>query len=226
MTLFHLHKISFAFPGFKPLLYDITLTLGAKVNERIGITGSTGAGKTTLLHVMIGLHSVTRGDIIAFGKRCVSEEDFQEVRKYTGLLFQDPNDQLFCPTVIEDVTFGCRNLGWDRTMAYEAAYSWLEKFKITHLAEQSIYRLSWGEKRLVALAGILAMKPDVLLLDEPNLGLDPQAEKMIVEILNALSQAMVIVAHDQRFLNECVSRILVLKDGTLIDGQQKETDLK
>ena len=107
MTLFHLHKISFAFPGFKPLLYDITLTLGTKVNERIGITGSTGAGKTTLLHVMIGLHSVTRGDIIAFGKRCVSEEDFQEVRKYTGLLFQATNKPLHKPS--SDPSLNCDN---------------------------------------------------------------------------------------------------------------------
>ena len=220
MTLFHLHKVSFGFPGFKPLLYDVTLTLGAKLeDERIGITGSTGAGKTTLLQLMIGLHPVTRGDIIAFGKRCVSEEDFQEVRKHTGILFQDPTDQLFCPTVIEDVGFGCRNLGWDRTMSYEAAYSWLERLKIMHLAEQSIYHLSWGEKRLVALAGILAMRPKVLLLDEPNLGLDPQSEQMILEILNSLSRSMVIVAHDQRFLEECVSRILVLKDGVLTDDQ-------
>lgn len=183
--------------------------------ERVAIIGANGAGKTTLLHLLVGLHSPTHGCIRIFDRDCRTEADFRHVRTRVGLLFQDSDDQLFCPTVRDDVAFGPLNLGHAPAAARAIAEQTLADLQLLHLADRSGYRLSFGEKRLVALATILAMQPQVLLLDEPTNGLDCATAARLIDYLTQLPQSMVMVTHDQALLSGLATRVLLLTDGAL-----------
>lgn len=213
--LIRLDGVAAGYPG-RPVLNGIALELNG--GERLGVVGANGAGKSTLLHVMVGLRPVTAGLIEAFGRPRRSERDFREVRMRTGLLFQDPDDQLFCPTVIEDVAFGPLNLGHSRDEARAVALRTLAELGCEGFAHRVTHRLSGGEKRLISLATILAMEPEVLLLDEPTAGLDEASYERLVAILADRSQAMVIVSHDTPFLERLSTRVVALADGTLRDA--------
>jgi cobalt/nickel transport system ATP-binding protein len=212
-VLIALEKVTFGYQRRPDVLCDCSLTLRA--GERIGISGPIGAGKTTLLWLIVGLLRPTQGRIFAFGRYRQREADFAEVRRRAGLLFQDPDDQLFCPTVIEDVTFGPLNLGKSRKEAIQTARQILEKLGLHSFESRITYHLSGGEKRLVALASVLAMQPDVLLLDEPTSGLDPQAADRVLRVLQSLPQAMIVVSHDWVILDLLCTGQLRLEEGQL-----------
>ncbi|WP_018183893.1 energy-coupling factor ABC transporter ATP-binding protein [Kaistia granuli] len=195
----------------RPVLDGVDLEL--KPGERMVLLGANGAGKSTLLHVITGFLPVRAGTIEAFGSPRRTEADFRAVRIRAGLVFQDADDQLFCPTVIEDVAFGPINLGQSRDEARETAHATLRSLELGHLADRVTHRLSGGEKRLVSIAAVLAMQPEVLLLDEPTVGLDPDAYARLGDILVALPQAMIIVAHDAHFMARLATTALLLKDG-------------
>lgn len=214
--LFRLRGITFAYPGRPPLLRELDLDLHP--GERLAITGRNGAGKTTLLHLMVGLRKASAGTVIAFGAERRREADFREVRARAGLVFQDADDQLFCPTVRDDVAFGPLNLGHGRAAAERLARAAMADLGLEHLAPRVTYQLSGGEKRLVSLAAVLAMQPDVLLLDEPFNGLDEDAEARLLQHLRSLPQAMLLVAHDRRFVRALASREVRLVDGRLCDA--------
>jgi len=148
-----------------------------------------------------------------FGALRREEEDFLDVRERIGLLFQDPEDQLFCPTVAEDVAFGPLNLGRTHEEAGEIVKRTLAKIGLEGFEDRVTYRLSYGEKRIVSLATVLAMRPEVLLLDEPTGGLSPDATDRLVDILNGLDPAMLVVSHDRDFLDRVTSSRAVLEDG-------------
>ncbi|MBK1636442.1 cobalt/nickel transport system ATP-binding protein [Rhodovulum adriaticum] len=213
MPLFELDHIHFAYPGHAPILRGAGLTLEA--GQRLAITGANGAGKSTLLRIMVGLLVPDRGTVAAFGQVRRAEADFHEVRRRAGLVFQDPDDQLFCPTVTEDIAFGPLNLGKSRDEALAIAEDVLTRLDLTHLRERVTYKLSGGEKRLVTLATVLAMEPEVLLLDEPTNALDEDNAARLVEILTALPQAMVLVSHDTRFRAQIAPDSLRLNEGRL-----------
>ena len=181
--------------------------------ERLALVGANGAGKTTLLRTLVGLETIAGGRLGAFGAERRREADFREVRTLAGFLFQDPDDQLFAPTVIEDVAFGPLNLGLSQAAARERAAATLARLGLSHLETRITHRLSGGEKRLVALAGVLAMEPRVLLLDEPTNALDETHLARLTEILLSLDVAMVIVSHDRHFLERLATRAVILKDG-------------
>ena len=181
--------------------------------ERVALIGGNGAGKTTLLHLMVGLHRPTAGTICAFGRPRIVEADFHEVRRRAGLLFQDSDDQLFCPTVLDDVAFGPLNLGYSRAEARAIAEATLQSLGLAGFAARITHKLSGGEKRLVSLATVLAMEPDVLLLDEPTSGLDATATDNLIVHLQALPQAMVIVSHDRALIRALATRVVLLRDG-------------
>ncbi len=183
--------------------------------ERLALAGANGAGKTTLLRAIVGLEAPEAGGITAFGRARHSEEDFRELRQRVGFLFQDSDDQLFAPTVIEDVAFGPLNLGLAPREATARAEATLERLALSHLARRITHRLSGGEKRLVSLAGVLAMEPRALLLDEPTNALDETHLARLSEILASLDVAMVIVSHDRHFLEHHATRAVALKDGRL-----------
>lgn len=213
--LFHLRQVRFAYDAGRPVVLD-GLDLALNTGERLGIHGPNGAGKTSLLLLMVGLLRVQAGSVEAFGHVRRRERDFAEVRRRAGLLFQDPDDQLFCPTVLEDVSFGPLNLGRPRAEARLTAERTLAALGLAGMEERITHRLSGGEKRLVSLAGVLAMEPDVLLLDEPTSGLDDDATDRLVAILRDLDQAMVIVSHDRAFRNRLATRHLRLEQGQLV----------
>ena len=184
--------------------------------ERVALTGANGAGKTTFLHLLVGLLKLRQGEIVAFGQSRKSEADFVEVRARAGLLFQDPDDQLFCPTVLEDVIFGPLNLGKSRKEALAIARDTLSKLGMSNFESRVTHQLSGGEKRMITLAAVLSMQPDALLLDEPNNALDDQAKARLIKTLQRLPQAMIIISHEQDFLQQLATRWVRLEEGKLI----------
>jgi cobalt/nickel transport system ATP-binding protein len=211
--LLALQEVHFAYRDDVPVLSGCSLSVYP--GDRIGITGANGSGKTTLLWLMVGLLLPTKGTIFAFGRPRSREQEFHEVRKRVGLLFQDSDDQLFCPTVLEDVAFGPLNLGKSRSEAIAVSRRILDQLQLAGYENRITYHLSGGEKRLVALATILAMEPEVLLLDEPTTGLDEASRERVIRLVENLSQALVIVSHDRDLLDRVTNRRLVLRDGKL-----------
>lgn len=210
--VFELDRIS-VLRGGRRILDGVSLRLAP--GERLALVGGNGAGKTTLLRTLVGLERPSEGRLVAFGAERRAERDFRDVRIRAGFLFQDPDDQLFSPTVIEDVAFGPLNLGLGRRAAEARAEATLVSLGLTHLARRATHRLSGGEKRLVGLAGVLAMEPEALLLDEPTNGLDEVHLERLVTILAGLDVAMLLVSHDRTFLERLATRALVLGGGKL-----------
>jgi len=205
--------LHFAYPQRPPVLAGASLSLSP--GERLAITGPNGAGKSTLLQILVGLLRPQAGRVRAFGVERCEEAHFHEVRRRVGFVFQDPDDQLFCPTVVEDVAFGPLNLGQSRRAALATVDQVLSQLDLTGLRDRVTHKLSGGEKRLVSLAGVLAMAPDVLLLDEPTNALDEETSARLTEILLALPQAMLIVSHDPHFRRRVATRTLQLRKGVL-----------
>jgi cobalt/nickel transport system ATP-binding protein len=215
--LFRLDGVSFAYDSSRPVLRAASFQLAP--GERVALTGPNGAGKTTLFHLMVGLLRPAGGTIEAFGSPRRSEREFREVRARAGILFQDSDDQLFCPTVAEDVAFGPLNLGKRPAEARAIVSETLALLGLDGFEDRITHKLSGGQKRLVALATVLAMRPDVLLLDEPTNALDEATAARLTDILLALPQAMVVISHDAAFLDRIATRRVRLDQGRLIgDG--------
>ena len=212
-VLVSLRDVSFSYGPDRPVLGGCDFSL--KRSERVGLLGANGSGKTTLLALIVGLVRPTSGEVEVFGKVRAREADFHEVRARAGLLFQDADDQLFCPTVAEDVAFGPMNLGRSRHAVREIVAQTLQSLGLAGYEDRITYKLSGGEKRLVALATVLAMEPDVLLLDEPTSGLDDAATQRVVDIIARLPQAMVVVSHDRALLGKVTTRGVRLVEGRL-----------
>ena len=210
ITVKNLH---FTFPTGGKVLNGVDLYL--RSGERLALMGANGAGKSSLLHCLMGLVSAENGEIAILGSRCETESEFRAIRGRVGLLFQDSDDQLFCPTVLEDVMFGPLNLGQSRDDARKVAMKTLSDLGLDGFENRITYQLSGGEKRLAALATVLSMSPEILLLDEPTNGLDADVEKRLIEILRSLPQAMLIISHDRQFLEEVATRSVRLKDGII-----------
>jgi cobalt/nickel transport system ATP-binding protein len=215
--LMELCGVHFAYDGAPPVLAGVDFRLDA--GRRVAVVGPTGSGKTTLLHLMVGLLRPTAGTIRLFGRARHEESDFAEIRGRVGLLFQDAEDQLFCPTVAEDVAFGPLNQGKTRDQAVEIVRRTLASLGLSGYEDRVTYRLSGGEKRLVSLATVLAMEPEILLLDEPTAGLDDRTMERIVDILSHLPQAMVIISHQKEFLRQVTQATVQLRDRRLTPGE-------
>ncbi len=214
MSLLDISGLTFSYgKEEEPLLNNLTLSVAT--GERIGLIGANGSGKSTLLHLVIGLLSYEQGDISLFGKRVGRKQDLRAIRKRVGFLFQHADDQLFSPTVIEDVAFGLLNLGFSPKEAKERSLAMLATLGLAGLAERVTFKLSGGEKKLVSLATILVMEPELLLLDEPTTGLDPQTVARITAILNDFTGTILVVSHQYQFLTEVVSRIYTMENGRI-----------
>jgi cobalt/nickel transport system ATP-binding protein len=218
--ILRLSGICFGYPGEKPILSGVDLFLYR--GSRIGLMGPNGSGKTTLFHLIMGLLKPTAGSIEIFGKKVSREGDFLPVRQRIGLLFQDSDDQLFSPTVIEDVAFGPLNLGKTRSEAAEIARKTILHLGLGGFEERLTHKLSGGEKRLVSLATVLAMEPEVLLLDEPTNGLDEITKSKIREILTGLDLSYILISHDFDFLEETTDTVCLMKDGKILTDAEIE----
>jgi cobalt/nickel transport system ATP-binding protein len=212
--IIELKGISFAYPGGKPVLQDLDFVL--RKGERVGIIAPNGSGKTTLFHVIMGLQKPTAGSIRIFGEALREEKDFSAVRRRVGLLFQDADDQLFSPTVLEDVAFGPLNQGKSKRDAAAIARRELAFLGLAGFEERITFKLSGGEKRLVSLATVLAMEPEVLLLDEPANGLDTQTRSKLVDILCSLKIAYVLISHELDFLSATTDIIYTMEGGRIL----------
>jgi len=208
-----LEDISFAYEGGSPVLDGLNLSFHK--GDRMGLMGPNGSGKTTLFHIIVGLLKPSGGRMEIFGRAVREEKDYRHVRRKIGLLFQDADDQLFSPTVLEDVAFGPLNLGKSQDEAKAIAQRTLESLGLAGFEERITHKLSGGEKRLVSLATMLAMEPEVLLLDEPNSGLDEATERRLADILKNLDLSYILVSHNMDFLMETTKRITYMSSGKI-----------
>ena len=216
--LIKLDGISFSYPGGSPILENLSFTLSE--HDRIGIVAPNGSGKTTLLHIIMGLLSPSAGSLELFGRVMQSEKDFREVRRKVGLLFQDADDQLFSPTVLEDVAFGPLNMGKSKEEAIAISRQTLDKLGLAEFEEKITFKLSGGEKRLVALATILAMEPQILLLDEPTAGLDQDTKKHLITILSELDLAYILISHEFDFLTATTEHMYTMENGRILVDEE------
>lgn len=205
------------FPGGDPALDGVTFDVAE--GERVALLGPNGAGKTTLVLALLGVVLPTAGTIEIMGQRLTAESAF-DLRRHLGLVFQDPNDQLFMPTVRDDVAFGPANHGVTGRELERLVAEALDRVGAGHLAERAPHHLSGGERRRVAIAGVLAMRPRMLIMDEPSSGLDPAGRREFTELLSALPETLLLVTHDLEFARALCDRALVLDEGHLVgDGR-------
>lgn len=213
LPLISLKGVAFRHTPNTPVLEGVNLAICP--GESVGLVGPIGSGKTTLLHLVVGLLKPDKGQVEVLGRTRSDERDFWEVRERVGLLFQDPDDQLFCPTVQEDVAFGPLNQGKSRGETEDAVRKALSLVGLEGFEDRITHHLSGGEKRLVSLATVLAMEPDALLLDEPENGLDPPSYARVRTLLLSLPQAMIVVSHNHEFLESVTTRCLRLAEGQI-----------
>ncbi len=189
--------------------------LSVDQGDRVGLVGPNGSGKTTLCQIIMGLLIPDSGEVEIFGQKRTRESDFVEIRGRIGFLFQDADDQLFCPTVLEDVAFGPLNLGKSPEEAKRIVAATLRALKLDGFGDRITYKLSGGEKRLVSLAAVLAMEPEMLILDEPTSGLDEETTERLVEILNDSDLTSLLISHDREFLKRTTNKLLEIRDGEI-----------
>lgn len=206
--------LSFGYPG-SPLILD-SIDLRVRQKDCIGLMGSNGSGKTTLFRVIMGLIKPVSGKMLIFEKPVHDEKDFREVRKRIGLLFQDADDQLFSPTVLEDVAFGPLNLGSTMDEAIQTARETLDFLGMSGFENRVTYKLSGGEKRMISLATVLAMKPEMLLLDEPTSGLDSKTHAKLTEVLTEINLPCMIISHEMDFLEKTTDKIFLMENGKIL----------
>jgi len=215
-VIIDLKNVSFGYHGNqsqRPVLDNLNLQISR--GHRVGLIGPNGSGKTTLFHLLMGLLRPNQGEIVVFGKKRQQEKDFREVREKIGLLFQDSDDQLFCPTVAEDVAFGPLNLGKSQEEALEITRQVLSRLGLEEFENRLTYKLSGGEKRLISLATVLAMQPEVLVLDEPTTGLDEDTVERLIQILRSSDLTYLIASHNRDFLSKTTDIVYHLGRGKL-----------
>lgn len=211
--IIELDNISFSYDKGKPVLKNLSFSLSE--GEKLGLIGYNGSGKTTLMHIIMGLLKPSAGTIRVLDKPVETKKDLLKVRRTIGFLFQNADDQLFCPTVLEDVAFGPLNLGKSPKEARNMALETLERLNLHGFENRVTHKLSGGEKKLVSLATVLVMQPRALLLDEPITGLDEDARQRIASLLNDLDISTVIVSHEYDFLSETTRKIYTMEAGRI-----------
>ena len=212
--------LAFTYPDGREALRGVDLTVTA--GERVGILGPNGAGKTTLVLALNGINTATRGTVRVAGTP-IERRSLPEIRRRVGIVFQDPDDQLFMPTVHDDVAFGPANLGVRGAELAARTAEALEDVGMSHVADRAPHHLSFGERRRVALATVLAMRPDVLVLDEPSSNLDPSARRELAEIVLGLPVTILLVTHDLPYALQLCTRSVVLNGGrVVVDGPTRD----
>ena len=206
-------ELAYAYPDGRQVLFGVDLTI--RDGERVALLGPNGAGKTTLVLHLNGILSGGHGSVTVGGLQ-VQREHLLEIRRRVGIVFQDPDDQLFMPTVAEDVAFGPTNLGLDRDAVAERVTEALAAVGLVAERDRPPHHLSFGQRRRVAVATVLAMRPEILVLDEPTSNLDPASRRELAEILESLSLPTLIVTHDLPYAWQLCRRSVLLDDGVVI----------
>ena len=215
-----MQDVSFGYERDRQILKRVSLEMGAQ--ESIGIIGANGAGKSTLLKLLVGLYTGFEGRIRVAGIP-VEKRTLPQIREKTGYVFQDSDSQLFMSTVYEDVAFAPRNYGKKEEETEAAAMSALKQVHMEEKKDRQIYRLSGGEKKLAAIATVLAVGAKLMLLDEPSVALDPKNRRNLIRILNELPGAKLIASHDLDFVYDTCERVILLSGGQIAaEGDAKK----
>ncbi len=208
-------ELRYAYPDGREALRGLTLTVAR--GEKVALVGPNGAGKSTFL---LHLNGLLRGEgVVEVLGMPVVEANFPRLRAQVGLVFQDPDDQLFSPTVFDDVAFGPLHMGLSAEEVRRRARQALEAVGMLHAAHRMPHHLSLGERKRVAIATVLAMRPELLLLDEPTAGLDPRARRSLIALLGTLPQTILVATHDMRLAAALCRRAVVMDEGLVVaDG--------
>lgn len=214
--LIKMEHLSFSYESGEEILHD--LTLYAHRGESIGLIGANGVGKSTFLKILVGLNMGFEGtlDIVSHPMK---KENLNHIREHIGYVFQDSDSQLFMTTVEEDVAFGPRNYGLSPEEVEARVQDALKRTHIEQLRNKSVYKLSGGEKKLAAIATILSMEPDIVLMDEPSVALDPKNRRYLIGLLKEMPQMKIVASHDLDFIWDTCERTIIMHEGQIIaDG--------
>jgi cobalt/nickel transport system ATP-binding protein len=205
--------LAYAYPDGQQALFGVNLEVGR--GERVALLGPNGAGKTTLVLHLNGILTAGRGTVTVAGMP-VDSENVREIRRMVGIVFQDPDDQLFMPTVREDVAFGPANLGLRGDELDERVREALDRVGMLAYLDRPPHHLSYGQRRRVAVSTVLAMRPEILVLDEPSSNLDPASRRELADILLDLELTTLMVTHDLPYALELCPRTVILDEGVIV----------
>lgn len=220
------NELAFAYPDGHQALFGVNLEVNP--GERVALLGPNGAGKTTFVMHLNGIHGAQHGQVEIDGVTVdvTNKESLKQIRSKVGLVFQDPDDQLFMPTVFEDVAFGPRNLGLTKELVDAKVNEALTRVGMSEFSARPPHHLSFGQRRRVAVATVLAMDPSILVLDEPSSNLDPASRRELAEILTDLDITLIMVTHDLPFAHELCERSVILADGAIVADDKTSSILR
>ena len=214
-------NVSFAYDKAHPVIENLSFTI--KEGETVGLIGANGAGKSTIMKLMLGLLEGS-GQITICGMP-INKQNLPAIRQKLGLVLQDSDNQMFMPTVYEDMAFGPRNYGVSKEETEKRIDDILAKLDLQELKHRHNHKISGGEKRMAAIATILAMEPEAILMDEPSTALDPVNRRTVIRIINALPQTKLIASHDLDMILDTCSRVILLSHGKIVADGDAETIL-
>ena len=218
--MLHIENLNVVYPDGTEALKGVDLHVAER--ESVAVVGANGAGKSTLLLSIVGINAPSSGTIRVGGVE-VNKDSLREIRARTGIVFQNPDDQLFMPTIYDDIAFGPRNYGLSEDEVKERVTDVLGALHAMHLKDKMPHKLSYGEKRVAAIGSVLAMRPSLLLLDEPSSFLDPKARRNFIKLLGDLALTKVIATHDLDMALDLCERAVVLKQGrAFADGKAED----
>ena len=209
-SILKVENLNFAYPDGHEAIRNISFEI--EQGDSVGIIGSNGSGKSTLLFLLLGILYPKSGDIYVDNMQ-LNKKTVSDIRKKIGMIMQDSDDQLFMTKVYDDVAFGPRNYGLSENEVHEKVLQALELVGITHLKDRAPFNLSGGEKKAAAIASILSMTPDILVMDEPTSGLDPKSRRRLIHLLNAFKHTKMITSHDLDMIKDTCNRIIIIHDG-------------
>ena len=221
--LLKIEHLGFEYEKGEKVLNDISFE--AYDHESIGVIGANGIGKSTLMKLLVGLNLNYEGSLEVAG-HVMDKKNLAHIREHIGYVFQDSDSQLFLSTVEDDIAFGPRNYGLSEAEVDKRVNDALEKVHISDLRKKQTYKLSGGEKKLVAIATILAMNPDIIIMDEPSVALDPRNRKNLIGVLNEIEALKLITSHDLDFIMDTCERTILIDEGTIIADGPTDTILR
>ncbi len=217
--MIEIKNLTVVYPDGTKAVDDLSFTVAD--GESVALIGANGAGKTSLLLTLAGVMNPKSGEVFVDGVR-ICKQNINEIRRRVGMVFQNPDDQLFMPLIYDDVAFGPRNFGLSETEVAAKVDAALKALSIEHLKDRSPLKLSGGEKRAAAIATVLSMEPTALLFDEPTAFLDPKSRRNLINVLSRLNQSKLIATHDLTFAEEACTRAVILKKGKIFaDGEPR-----
>ena len=215
-------NVSFSYDNGRPVVENLSFSIGR--GETVGLIGANGAGKSTIMKLLLGL--VTgQGEITVDGLP-MNKQNIPGIRQKIGFVLQDSDNQMFMPTVYEDMIFGPRNYGLSKEQAEQRVDDVLNRLGLTELKHRYNHKISGGEKRMAAIATILAMEPEVILMDEPSTALDPVNRRTVINTINTLPQTKLIASHDLDMILDTCGRVILLSHGKIVADGSAETILR